>query len=300
MHFVLLLTAFLGVSSSALGMAPERKDRSGDESANAEAAAPRAGPTWGFELFARGGFAGVAANGGAVWAGTVFRVPDPFQAELHWEASQHDRKPLWGAGFRAMRGRWGFETQYLRTTGLFQLSGVFGEVPFEPLRALAAGDEPEDLLIAQGIFQAPIAGGRAQLFVGLGAGLVRVPTLDTSRRDGIVLSDFVAIDGEAGAGLQQSLLSRLTLREEPDTRHSLLLGGSAGITLRTGRLFVRPRIDLFLCPTYRTSASWDVAAEFDLPDVNHRWVDLGTESVEVSARPLFVLFSVDFGWSSRR
>lgn len=94
MHLVLLLTAFLGISSLALGVTPERDDERRDDSAAAEAAAPRAGPTWGFELFARGGFAGVAANGGAVWAGTVFRVPDPFQAELHWEASQHDRKPL--------------------------------------------------------------------------------------------------------------------------------------------------------------------------------------------------------------
>lgn len=306
LYLALLLIALLGASAPAFGTASQRKEHRESESSTAEQVPPARAPGWGFELFARGGFAGVAADGVAVWAGTVFRVPDPFQAELHWEASQHDRNPVWGAGFRALRGHWGFETQYVRTTGLFRLPG-FRDVPFEPIRALlAAGEEPEHLLIAQGIFEAPIAAGRAQLSIGLGAGLARVPTLDTSRRDGILLSDFVARDrsyipptfGEAS--LQQSLSNRLTLREERDPRHSLLLGGSAGITLRSGRLLVRPRIDLFLRPTYETSASWNVAGEFDLPDVGRHRVDLGTESVEVSVRPLFVLFSVDLGWSSRR
>lgn len=303
MYPALLLIALLGASAPAFGMASQRKDHRESESPTAEPVPPARAPAWGFEVFARGGFAGVAADGAAVWAGTVFRVPDPFPAELHWEASQQDRSPVWGAGFRALRGHWGFETQYVRTTGLFQLPG-FRDVPFEPIRALAAGEEPEHLLIAQGIFQAPIAAGRAQLSIGLGAGLARVPPLDTSRRDGILLSDFVAIDHSISppgeAGLQQSLSNRLTLREERDPRHSLLLGGSAGITLRSGRFLVRPRIDLFLRPTYETSASWNVAGEFDLPMVGRHRVDLGTESVEVSVRPLFVLFSVDFGWSSRR
>ena len=303
-YLALFLIALLGASAPASGTASQRREHRESESSTAQPVPPKRAPSWGFELFGRGGFAGVAADGAAVWAGTVFRIPDPFPAELHWEASQHGRNPVWGAGFRALRGHWGFETQYVRTTGLFRLPGVFREAPFEPLRALAAGEEPEHLLIAQGIFQAPIAAGRAQLSIGLGAGLARVPTLDTSRRDGVLLSDFVAIDHSISppgeAGLQQSLSNRLTLREERDPRHSLLLGGSAGITLRSGRLLVRPRIDLFLGPTYETSASWSVAGEFDLPDVGRHRVDLGTESVEVSVRPLFVLFSVDLGWSSRR
>ena len=88
-----------------------------------------------------------------IWAGTVFRAPDPFVAELHLEVTRQDRGPLWGAGFRATRGRWGFETQYMRVTGVFQPGSLFGESPFEPLRALAPREEPESLLIAQGIFR---------------------------------------------------------------------------------------------------------------------------------------------------
>ena len=134
--------------------------------------------------------------------------------------------------------------------------------------------------------------------MGLGAGLVRLPALDTSRPDGILLSDFFASDGEAG--LQQSLSSRIALSEEQTGRSSFVVAASAGITARTGRFFVRPRVDVVLGRTRQTAASWEVAGEFDIPGAGRQWVDLGTESVEVTRRPLFVLFSVDLGWSSRR
>ncbi len=299
MHFVLLLSAFLGVSSLALGMAPERKDRRGDESLTAEGVAPGTRPAWDFEVFARGGLATVPANGEVAWIGTVLDAPAPYELTFLTEASRSNREAAWGAGFRAMRGRWGFETQYLRIpTGAFQPGSLIQESALDPLRGLAPGGEPEDLLIAQGIFRFPITTGGAQLFIGFGGGYLRFPTVDASRREEILLTDFYAAEVEPR--LQQSLSNRIALQQEQTGRSSFVVAGSAGITVGSGRFFVRPRVGVLLGRTRQTAASWDVAGEFDVPDAGRQWVDLGTESVEVSVRPLFVLFSVEAGWSTRR
>ena len=299
MHFVLLLTAFLGIPSLALGLKPEREDERRDDSSATEEAPPGTGPAWDFEVFARGGVARIPANGEVAWTGTVLDTSAPHALTFLTEASRSNQEPVWGAGFRAMRGRWGLETQYVRIpNGAFQPGSLIQQTALDPLRGLAPGEEPENLLIAQGVFQSRIASGRAQLFFGLGAGYLRFPTLDTSRRDEILLTDFYAAEVEPH--LRQSLSNRLALQEEQTGRSSFVVAGSAGLTLGTGRFFVRPRVDVLLGRTRRTTANWDVAGEFDLSDAGRQWVDLGTESVEVTKRPLFVLFSVDLGWSSRR
>lgn len=299
MHFVLLLTALLGVSTPALGMAPERKDQRKNDLPTAEAVAAGTRPAWDYEVFARGGLAAIPANGEVAWAGTVLDASAPYQLTFLTEASRSDRTSAWGAGIRAMRGRWGFESQYVRIpNGAFQPGSLIRETALDPLRALASGGEPEDLLIAQGVFRSPIVVRGARLFVGLGAGYLRFPTLDASRRNEILLTDFYAAEVEPE--LHQSLSNSFALQEEPTGGSSLVVAGSVGVTMRTGRFFVRPRIDVLLGRTRQTAASWDVGGKFDVPDAGRQWIDLGTESVEVSARPLFVLFSVDLGWSSRR
>ncbi len=299
MHFALLLTALLGVSAPAPGMPPEKTDQREDEAPSAQAVIPGTGPAWDFEVFVRGGLAQIPANGEVAWTGTVFDPSDPYTLTFVTEASRSNREPVWGAGFRAMRGRWGFETQYLRIpNGAVQPGRLIQQTALDPLRGLAPGEEPENALVAQSIFQSQIASGRARVFVGLGAGYLRFPTWDTSRRDEVLLTDFYAAEVEPH--LQQSLSNRFALQEERTGRSSFVVAGSAGFTVGSGQFFVRPRVDLLLGRTRQTAASWDVAGEFDLPDTGQRWVELGTESVEVSRRPLFVLFSVDLGWSSRR
>ena len=295
----LLLIALLGAAAPAFGKASQRRDHRESESSSAEPVAPTRTPGWGFELFARGGFAGIPANGEVLWTGTVLAPPAPFDLQFITEADRPDRTPAWGAGFRAMRGRWGFETQYLRmTTGAFQPGSLIDETALNPLRELASGGQPEDLLIAQGIFQFRIRADGTRLFVGFGAGYLRFPTLDTSRRDEILLTDFYAAEVEPD--LQRSLSNSLTLQEERTGRYSFLVAGSAGLTLETRWFFVRPRLDVLLGRTRETAATWGAGGEFDLPEVGRQWIDLGTESVEVSGRPLFVLFSVDLGWAFRR
>lgn len=298
-YLALLLIALLGASAPAFGTASQRKDDRQNEPSAAQPVPPKKAPAWHFELFGRGGLAGIPANGEVRWIGTVFHPSAPFELEFIAEAGRPDRTLAWGAGFRAMRGRWGFETQYLRmTTGAFQPGSLIDETAFDPLRELAPGGQPEDALIAQGIFQFPIRAAGARLFVGFGAGYLRCPTLDTSRRDEVLLTDFYAFEVEPD--LQQSLSNTLTLHEERTGRYSVLIAGSAGLTMEAGRFFVRPRIDVFLGGTRETTATWGAGGEFDLPKVGRQWIDLGTESVEVSGRPLFVLFNVDVGWSSRR
>lgn len=299
MRLGLLLIAFLGASIPALGMAPERKDQRGSEPSTDESAEQTTASAWDFEVFARGGLAAIPANGEVAWFGTVLDPSAPYDLGFVREMSRSNLESAWGTGLRAMRGRWGVETQYLRiSSGAFQPGSLIQETTLDPLRTLASGGEPEDLLIAQGIFRFRIATRAAQLFVGLGAGYLRFPTIDSSRRDGILLTDFYAAEVEPG--LPQSLSNSLTLQEERTGRSSFVVAGSAGITVRTGRFLVRPRIDVLAGGTRQTAASWDAGGEFEVPGVGRQWIDLGTESLEVTGRPLFFLFSVDLGWSFRR
>lgn len=70
----------------------------------------------------------------------------------------------------------------------FQPGSLIRETALAPLPALAAGGEPEDLLIGQGVFRSPVIVRGAQLFVGLGAGDLRFPTLDAGRGGAILLT----------------------------------------------------------------------------------------------------------------
>ncbi|MYB31785.1 MAG: hypothetical protein F4Y20_04475, partial [Acidobacteria bacterium] len=120
MHFALLLTALLGVSTPALGMPPEQKDARSEEAPTAKAVAPGKGPAWDYEVFARGGLAGLAAGGEVVWTSLPWPAAQ-LTTDPYPELSHFARKPVWGVRDRTMRGRWGFEEQYQRiTTSVFQ------------------------------------------------------------------------------------------------------------------------------------------------------------------------------------
>ena len=126
--------------------------------------------------------------------------------------------------------------------------------------------------------------------------------MEQGRHPELPFSDFMAADAPLPPGFDA--LPSLSFGHSPGSdgpnHHSWLLGGSAGMGLRTGGLFIRPRIDVFFGPTRHNVSSWNVAAEFDVPGVGRQSVDLGTESLDVAVRPLFVLVGFDVGWSSRR
>ncbi len=87
MRRFLLLTAIVSASFPGIGRASEPEDERRDESADAQRGPQTAAAEWGVELFARGGLAGLTANGDVVWEGTVFAVPQPFTGQLNFEAS---------------------------------------------------------------------------------------------------------------------------------------------------------------------------------------------------------------------
>ena len=300
MRSVVLLAAVVMALTPSLGTAQERA-----EALQAPAARePRATDTpatatsaqrWKFEVFVGGGLAGLAANGDLIWGHQDARDPAPLDPQPFRDVSHQARERGWGAGFRAMRGRWGVEAQYHRITGrAFHPSTLIGEVSFTGLE-LRSPEEPQDLLTAQGVLEVPV-GDRKTVFVGLGAGYARSAGPDASR---IEIRDLPIVLRRDGT-VAHSLSSNHTPREQRADRLSFLVGGSAGIALRTGRFLVRPRINVFLGRTRHAEASWDTAAEFELPDTGRQSVDLGIMSLEAAVRPLFVLFGVDLGWSSQR
>ena len=300
MHFVLPLIAVLVALAPPLGVAQERAQSPQDPAAREPPAvdAPATATSalrWSFEVFVGGGFAGLAANGDVTWGHRDSRDPAPLDPQPFPDVSHHARERGWAAGFRALRGRWGIEAQYHRVTGrAFHPSALIGELPFRGLD-LRSPEEPQDLLTVQGVLEVPM-GRRKSVFVGLGAGYARSAGPDTGR---IEIRDL-PISLRRGGTVVHSLSSSHTPREQRADRLSFLVGGSAGITLRTRQFIVRPRIDVFLGRTRHAEASWDTAAEFDLPHTGRQSVGLGITSLEASVRPLFALLSVDLGWSSRR
>ncbi len=299
MHFALLLTALLGVSTPALGMPPEQKDARSEEAPTAEAVAPGKGPAWDYEVFARGGLAGLAAGGEVVWTSLPWPAAQ-LTTDPYPELSHFARKPVWGVGIRTMRGRWGFEAQYQRiTTNVFQPGSLILETSVRPLRNPVVAPGPENLLTVQGVLETRLARGGARLFAGVGAGAARAGGADAGRIGIVPFARYAAIR-RRGEEVVHILSNDYASHEESADRLSFLVSGSVGITFRRQHFFVRPRVDVLIGQTRHAESSWDVTGEVEPPDRSRHSIGLGTDSVEVSVRPIFVLFSVDIGWSSRR
>lgn len=300
MHFTLLLTALVGVSAPTLGMPPEQKDPRGNEaSPPAESGARTTGTTWDLELFARGGLAGLAAGGEVVWTSLPWPAAQ-LTTDPYPELSHFARKPVWGVGIRTMRGRWGFEAQYQRiTTNAFQPGSLILETSVRPLRNPLVGAGPENLLTVQGVLETRLSRGGARLFAGVGAGAARAGGADAGRIGIVPFARYAAIQ-RRGEEVVHILSNDYASHKESADRLSFLVSGSAGVTFRRQHFFVRPRVDVLIGQTRHAESSWDVTGEVEPPDRSRHSIGLGTDSVEVSVRPLFVLFSVDLGWSSRR
>ena len=97
------------------------------------------------------GWRGSRRTADLTWGHRDVRDPAPLDPQPFRDVSHHARERGWGAGFRAMRGRWGVEAQYHQITGrAFHPSTLIGEVSFAGLE-LGSPEEPQDLLTAQGV-----------------------------------------------------------------------------------------------------------------------------------------------------
>jgi len=78
-------------------------------------------------------------------------------------------------------------------------------------------------------------------------------------------------------------------------RGVVVVGGSLGLAMKMGRLFLRPRLDVFFGGTRSTEERWNM--NLDFTEVQHQTETAMT--LHTTMRPRFFLFSVDVGWSSR-
>lgn len=285
---VLLLAGLVAAAPGAGQDAPRHPGRDG----------------WRLELFARGGAHVLAADTRAEMSLAGFEIDGPPVS-----FSVGDSETAWNylaaGGVRLARGRSGIEISWTFApnrllTPVVANAGPFGAFELaEPGGGYRGGDDesghgPDSrarLLIGQVFHEAPVFGRDLRLFVGFGGGWLRV------RDDG---SDRLMAGGGDPLGI--FALARQGFPGEPppietdfqltQRRDKALIGGSLGVTLRTGSLMVRPRADIYW------SAS--LLSETVLTIADPTASVSGSMTLSERVRPAFFLFSVDFGFAFHR
>ena len=246
--------------------------------------------TWEFQLSGYGGLAGLVSRGDV----DLVDFRDESVVMTGREAS-------WGAGLRAMRGRWGFDARYQRLdAGLATPTALMREAGWLRPDHFAVPDAPSNLLSALVVVEIPYRDSDLAYFLGVGAGYLLFGGSGSDRTQfsgappWIYGPDDLPPAYEPGPntgdpiGLEGSSV-------EAD-RGAILVGGSLGATLRWGRFLVRPRMDLLVGRSRTVRETWDVV--YDFPAYSDPVVR--PETVVTRSRPVLVLFSLEAGWSSGR
>ena len=286
-----LLTTVLGVllALPALGdEEPQRRGRPTRPQEPADAPSP-ADPdaSWDLEIFGHGGLAGLASRGevvGSVDHRSMVRQSAPPEETVGYSRAMH-----WGVGARVRRGRWGLDLQHHRVGGgIFTPTALVRETPWVRAKELVIPDASVDLLSALAVVEFPFRDQRTTFFVGVGAGYA---VMGGNGSDPLPIGDLPpGIGGATVNGEPVTLyVSGSDLRADSG---ALVLGGSAGVSLRYGRFVVRPRIDGFIGRDRTSAESWDIAF------ISSRYRgDFNTMTFDTTVRPRFLLFNVDIGWS---
>lgn len=211
----------------------------------------------------------------------------------------------WGVGARLMSGSWGIEGTY----------NVLDSLALSPgwLVAEEAGADEA----ATGLFDLPLVASKAdvltgqvvrafplsrtmELFVGLGAGWMRATDSSTDRLlSGAGFPDPEEITGELPPDVPPEFVASLV----PEIgftadRSSVVFAGSLGVSLRTGRILLRPRLDVIIARALTTEMTvrFPGLADLDLPETDG--LDLPAFSFTTSVTPRIFLVSVDVGLSN--
>ena len=211
----------------------------------------------------------------------------------------------WGVGARLMSGSWGIEGTY----------NVFDSLALSPgwlVADDAAGGEPTtgfldlpvvaskaDVLVGQVVRGVPLT-NTMELFVGLGAGWMRATDSSTDRLlSGAGFPDPEAITGELPPDVPPELVASFVPEVEfTANRSSVVFAGSLGVSLRAGRILLRPRLDIIIgrALTTELTVGFPGLADLDLPETEE--LGIPELSYTTSVTPRIYLLSVDIGLSN--
>lgn len=297
-HRSLLVTAAMVAlfpPAAAAGRDAPKRPRSEAPPAQAETSTPDDGDaSWEVQVFVRGALAGLRSHGefGATFRGDVDGTFTDSAIPTETTLGT-GRETTWGAGVRALRGRWGFEVQHHRVAaGMFTPAGVLRETGFFGAENVPVPSPTSDVLSAMALREFALGDLRRRLFVGAGAGYFLMGNRDSLRvfevtqilHVGATMADSLG-DPPGSFGMRSG-----DFRMD---RGALLFGASVGLTLDLGPLLVRPRLDVFAGGGPRSTEDMQMAFAFQDHQAG------GTMTVTTVARPRLALFTVDVGWSFR-
>ena len=286
-----ILTALLGLVQTAPAAGAEERERrlpGGQPSEAPERSRSRdEDASWEFQFAGHGGLAGLVSRGEVRLA--LASALSPID-----ETVGYSREGSWGAGLRVVRGRWGVEVQHHRVAGRgFTPAAMMRETRWFGAQDLTIRDSADDLLSAFAVREFPLANGRARFHLAAGGGYLLMGG-DSGRLELDDVPPGISRIASLGDASHEATIE-MTEGDFRADRGALVLGGSLGLTLRMGRMFLRPRLDAFLGRARTTQESWDMNIHF--AEVQDQTVSRMT--LNTTVRPRFFLFSVDVGWSSR-
>ena len=256
---------------------PTEPSRSSDEDSS-----------WEIQFAGHGGLAGLISRG-------EVRLLLVSAASPVDETVGYSREGSWGAGLRVIRGRWGLEVQHHRVAGRgFMPAAMVRETNWRGAQELAITDSANDLLSAFAVREFPLRDERVRFYLAAGGGYLLMGG-DSGRLAVNNIPPGISGAYDFGGESYDGSIEVVGGDFRAD-RGVAIFGGSLGLTLRMGRMFLRPRLDAFVGRARDTEERWDM--RFDFPEVGQHGGD--TMTLQTSVRPRFLFFNVDVGWSVGR
>ena len=286
-----ILTTLLGAVGAAPAAAedearrPQPQEPSGQMQKSPEANEQT--PSWEIQFAGHGGAAGLVSRGEVRLA--IASSLGPVD-----ETVGYSRERSWGAGLRVMRGRSGVEVQHHRVASRgFMPAAMMRETRWFGAEDLPLTDSADDLLSVFAVREFPLAQERARFHLAAGGGYLLMGG-DSGR---LVLEDLPPGISRMATfgGASHEAVVEMTEGDFRADRGVAVLGGSLGLTLRMGRMFLRPRLDVFLGRARTTEESWGM--RMHVPEIQDGVAT--TMTLNTTMRPRLFLFSVEVGWSSR-
>lgn len=148
---------------------------------------------------------------------------------------------------------------------------------------LADDNARADLFLAQVFFRSAAGERRVSFFVGAGAGLLRV---EDPRTQGLRAGEFLdAVPADFRSLIELDIAA---------DQSALVFGGSLGLSLRAGRLFLRPRFDGFFGRPLAVDYRFEFGGGGELFPADHAPALL----LEGRITPRFLFLGFDIGFTT--